>query len=81
MSIHDYFKREVRIRHLRAVVEIEESILLTKAAERLNVSQPALSKTLAEIEASIGEALFDRSRAGLKPTAVGAAFIRAAHRY
>ncbi|MFY9183671.1 MAG: LysR substrate-binding domain-containing protein [Limnohabitans sp.] len=78
MSIHDYFKREVRIRHLRAVVEIEESILLTKAAERLNVSQPALSKTLAEIEASIGEALFDRSRAGLKPTAVGAAFIRAA---
>lgn len=78
MSIHDYFKREVRIRHLRAVVEIEESILLTKAAERLNVSQPALSKTLAEIEASIGEALFDRSRVGLKPTAVGAAFVRAA---
>ncbi len=44
MSIHDYFKREVRIRHLRAVVELEESILLTKAAERLNVSQPALSE-------------------------------------
>lgn len=78
MSIHDYFKRDVRIRHLRAVVELEESILLTKAAERLNVSQPALSKTLAEIETAIGEALFERSRAGLKPTAVGAAFIRAA---
>lgn len=78
MSIHDYFKRDVKIRHLRAVVELEESILLTKAAERLNVSQPALSKTLAEIESAIGEALFDRSRAGLKATAVGAAFIRAA---
>ena len=78
MSVHDYFKRDVRIKHLRAVIEIEDSILLTKAAERLNLSQPALSKMLSEIESSIGEALFDRSRAGLKPTAVGAAFIRAA---
>lgn len=78
MSIHDYFKRDVRIRHLRAVIELEDSILLTRAAERLNVSQPALSKTLAEMEASIGSPLFERSRAGLKPTPVGAAFIRAA---
>lgn len=78
MSVHDYFKRDVRIKHLRAVIEIEDSILLTKAAERLNLSQPALSKMLSEIESSIGEALFDRSRAGLKPTSVGAAFIRAA---
>jgi len=78
MTIHDYFKRDVRIRHLRAAVELEESILLTKAAQRLNVSQPALSKTLAEMETSIGQALFERSRAGLKPTAVGVAFIHAA---
>lgn len=78
MSIYNYFKRDVRIRHLRIVVELEESILLTKAAERLNVSQPALSKTLAEIETALGQTLFDRSRTGLKPTAVGAAFVRAA---
>ena len=42
-----------------------------KAASRLNVSQPAVSKAIAELEAALGVRLVDRGRRGIAPTPYG----------
>jgi DNA-binding transcriptional LysR family regulator len=44
-----------------------------KAASRLNVSQPAVSKAIAELEAALGVRLVDRGRRGITPTPYGLA--------
>ncbi len=58
------FARGVQLRHLRCLVAIAQERHLARAAERLALSQPAVSKTLAELEALAGARLVDRSRAG-----------------
>lgn len=42
-----------------------------RAAEALHQTQPALSRSIASLEAALGERLFDRSRQGVEPTAFG----------
>jgi DNA-binding transcriptional LysR family regulator len=44
---------------------------LTKAAERLNISQPALSRSIISIERDYGFAIFDRRPTGLTLTNIG----------
>jgi DNA-binding transcriptional LysR family regulator len=78
MSLNDYFTRDIRLRHLRLLVAIDEAGRLTRAARLLHVTQPALSKALSEIERSIGLPLFDRTPSGLTPTPHGATLVRAA---
>lgn len=78
MSVNDYFNRDIRLRHLRLLVAIDEAGRLTHAARLLHVTQPALSKTLAEIEQSLGMRLFERTPRGLTPTAQGTTLVRAA---
>src|SRR5260370_30312081 len=46
---------------------------LTRAAERLFVSQPALTKQIKQLESQLGVRLFTRSRAGMTLTAAGQA--------
>uniref|UniRef100_UPI003F496BCE LysR family transcriptional regulator n=1 Tax=Cupriavidus necator TaxID=106590 RepID=UPI003F496BCE len=78
MSVRDYFSRDVRLRHLRLVVALDDAGQLTKAARNLHVTQPALSKALTGIEQLIGQQLFQRTPKGLITTQAGAAFVRAA---
>lgn len=78
MSVREYFGRDVRLRHLRLLVAIDDAGRLTQAARLLHITQPALSKALAEIERSIGLSLFDRTPQGLSATPAGAKFVRAA---
>ena len=68
----------LRFRDLQLVVALADGSSLRKAAEFLNVTQPALSRTLAEIESAFGSKLFERSSRGLQPTAQGRAAIRGA---
>jgi DNA-binding transcriptional LysR family regulator len=42
-----------------------------RAAEALHMTQPALSRSIAGLEASLGERLFDRTQQGVEPTAFG----------
>lgn len=58
----------MNIRHLRVFAAVYELRSVTKAAERLCVSQPAASKALATFEAEIGYELFRREGSGLNPT-------------
>jgi DNA-binding transcriptional LysR family regulator len=58
---------------------IDERRNLHRAAEAMNIPQPAASKLLAEIEAIIGHQLFDRHPRGLTPNAQGEIMIRNAN--
>lgn len=64
----------VELRHLRCFLAIADEGNITRAARSLHVSQPALSRTLAQLERSLAVHLVDRSTHHLTLTNAGAAF-------
>lgn len=74
-----FLQRALTLRHLRLLVALEELGKVARVAEALNISQPAVSKALAEIEGGVGVSLFERTPRGLLPTAHGACLLRYAH--
>jgi len=58
------FGRKVQLRHLRCLVAIAQECHLARAADRLSLSQPAVTKTLAELEVLAGARLVERGTAG-----------------
>lgn len=64
----------VELRHLRAFLAIADEGAITRAAARLHVTQPALSRTLNQLEAHLGVRLIDRSTHHLQLTTAGHAF-------
>ena len=65
----------IRIRHLSAFIEASRRKSVSRAAEALHLTQPAISKTLAELEEIVGARLMNRSRAGFSLTAAGEVFL------
>ncbi|MDU6109470.1 MAG: LysR substrate-binding domain-containing protein [Klebsiella pneumoniae] len=65
----------MRLRHLHTFVAVAQQGTLGRAAETLNLSQPALSKTLNELEQLTGTRLFERGRLGAQLTLVGEQFL------
>jgi DNA-binding transcriptional LysR family regulator len=68
--------RRLRLRDLHAFCTVAHAGSMGKAAQQLGVSQPAISKTVADLEHLIGARLFDRSRKGIEPTAYGRVLLR-----
>ena len=66
----------LRMRHLKLLVVLSESGSLRKAAEIMSQTQPALTKSLHEIEEIFGEALFLRTAKGIQPNTLGEALTR-----
>jgi DNA-binding transcriptional LysR family regulator len=64
---------DVDTRLLRYFAAVAEEGNLTRAAERLFVSQPALTKQIKQLESQLGVQLFARSRTGMTLTAAGQA--------
>ncbi len=62
------------LRHLRAFVAIADESSLTRAAARLHLTQPALSRTLQQLEAHLGVLLVERSTHHFELTAAGRVF-------
>src|SRR5919204_1959782 len=73
MPWNDRIKRRLKLRDLDFLATLIETGTMGKAASRLNVSQPAVSKAIAELESALGVRLVDRSRRGIVPTSYGAA--------
>ncbi|HLZ71820.1 MAG TPA: LysR family transcriptional regulator [Dehalococcoidia bacterium] len=61
----------LHLQQLAYLREVARQGSLTRAAEALHVSQPALSQALAELERRFGLALFERAGRGRRPTAAG----------
>ena len=64
---------DVDTRLLRYFAAVADEGSLSRAAERLFVSQPALTKQIKQLEGQLGVQLFTRSRAGMTLTAAGQA--------
>ncbi|WP_189174732.1 LysR family transcriptional regulator [Streptomyces lasiicapitis] len=64
----------MELRHLRAFLTIAEEGAITRAAARLHIGQPALSRTLRQLETHLGVLLVDRSTHHLELTAAGRTF-------
>jgi len=68
----------IKLRQLRAYQAIMTSGSVSGAADRLHMTQPAVSKHLAALEEAIGMMLFTRRRGGpMKPTHAGTKFYKA----
>ena len=61
----------MNLRQIEAFRAVIDTGTVTRAAERLSISQPAVTKLLQHLERTIGFALFDRARGRLSPTAEG----------
>ncbi|MFD6274342.1 LysR substrate-binding domain-containing protein [Streptomyces sp. NPDC060209] len=66
---------DVHGRDLRYFTAVAEELSFTRAAERLFVSQPALSKQIRMLEKQVGTELFDRDRRTVRLTAAGEALL------
>lgn len=71
---------DVHGRDLRYFVTVADELHFTRAAERLFVSQPALSKQIRSLERQLGTELFVRGRQGVELTPAGAALLPGARR-
>jgi len=68
------------VKQAQYLMEIEEKRSISKAAESLYISQPALSKYLKQLEEKLGISIFDRDH-DMKPTDEGAVYLAYIHRY
>ncbi len=66
----------IKFRHLVCFLEVARQGSLARAADQLAISQPALSKTLKELESLLETQLFLRSKSGAALTEAGVAFLR-----
>jgi DNA-binding transcriptional LysR family regulator len=64
-------RRRLKLRDLDILMEVMHAGSMGKAAGRLNMSQSAVSKSIADLEHVLGVPLLDRSRRGVVPTAYG----------
>ena len=68
----------MKLQNFREVVAVAEQGSIRAAARFLSVSQPGLTRSLAELERQLGGPLFERRARGVVPTLLGQAFIRRA---
>lgn len=71
-----YIRANLKPRHLQLLVALDELRHLGRVAASLNVSQPAVSLALGELERGLGFKLFDRSSRGMIPNIYGESLIR-----
>lgn len=70
-GLHARLASRLKMRHLTLLRLIQQHGSLTRVAEEMATSQPAVTHALAELEAMFGAPLFTRSARGMRPTALG----------
>lgn len=72
----NFVDRRIKFRHLDAFSAIARARSFKAAAEQLNLTQPAISKTLKELEEILGVVVMERSRSGVSLTPEGEVFLQ-----
>jgi DNA-binding transcriptional LysR family regulator len=72
----DRIERRISLHDMRVLVAVVEAGSMGKAALRLATSQPAISRSIADLEHALGVRLLDRSPQGIEPTSYGRALIK-----
>ena len=74
---HDpMIENRIKFRHLFTFLEVARQKSVMKAANQLNISQPAVTKTIRELEDVLGVAVFERDGRGIRITRYGEAFLK-----
>jgi DNA-binding transcriptional LysR family regulator len=76
MDWADRIGRRIRLRDLHIVLAVAEAGSMAKASARLAISHPVVSKTIGDLEHTLGVRLFDRSSQGVELTAYGRALLK-----
>ena len=76
MDWADRIGRRIRLRDLHIVLAVAERGSMAKAATHLAISHPVVSKTISDLEHTLGVRLFDRSSQGVELTTYGQALLK-----
>lgn len=68
----------MKLHHLRNLLAVAEQGSLRAAAREMGIAQPAVTRSIQELERELGVPLFERRARGVVPTVMGEAFIRRA---
>src|SRR5260370_9653171 len=71
-----WYQPIMELRHLRYFAVVAEELNVRRAARRLHVSQPPLSRQIRDLEAELGTRLFDRTNKRLALTPAGECFLK-----
>jgi DNA-binding transcriptional LysR family regulator len=69
-------ERRLKLHDMRVLLSVVQAGSMHKAAERLGTTQPSVSRSISDIEHTLGVRLLDRSRRGVEPTHFGRAIIK-----
>ena len=75
MERSEHISRRLKLRQLEVLIAVARRGNMAKAAEELAITQPVVSKTIADLEDTLGVRLFDRDRRGVQLTLYGKALL------
>jgi DNA-binding transcriptional LysR family regulator len=75
MQLSDRLGRRLKLQDLHVLMTVMQTGGMGKAAQRLNLTQPAISRSIAQLEHAFGVRLLDRDRQGIRPTEYGRALL------
>jgi DNA-binding transcriptional LysR family regulator len=75
MQLRDRIGRRLKLQDLHVLMAVIQAGSMSRAAKQLNMTQPNVSRSIADLEGIIGARLLDRNRHGIQPTAYGRALL------
>ena len=71
MQLSDRIGRRMKLQDLHILMAVVQAGSMSKAAALLNTTQPAISRSIADLERTIGARLLERNPQGIEPTEYG----------
>ena len=76
MQLSDRIGYRLKLHDLHVLIAVAQTGSMSKAAVLLNTTQPSISRSIAELEQTVGVRLLDRNALGVEPTQYGNALLK-----